>query len=103
MSEPIPEYTPPHFTNDWTTGTILASVTSIMSLLGMVGSVIWFSARVDATVSVIPNMAKQQETNTQAIAIEATKQLYTDSRYVEIQTQLANIQVQLQAIQSSKR
>lgn len=101
MSNHSEELPVEHFKNAWTTGTILASGTSIISLLTMVGSIIWFSARADATLSTIPTLQKQQELNTQAIQGEAIKQSYTDSRYMEIQAQLANIQTQLQAIQRS--
>jgi len=103
MSEQYDNPQSPHYTNTWSTGTVLASVTSIMSLLGVIGSIVWFSARVDTTVSIIPSISKQQEMNTQAIAIETTNQSYTDARYIEIQAQLANIEVQLQAIQAGKK
>ena len=101
MSNHSEELPVEHFKNAWTTGTLLASGTSIISLLTMVGSIIWFSARADVTLSIVPSLQKQQELNTQAIQGEAIKQSYTDSRYLEIKTQLANIQTQLQLIQRS--
>lgn len=81
----------PSVENSWTTGTILASATSIMSLLAMIGSIIWYSAKLDSVVQYVPEMQKTQVANTEDILILQQQQRFTDSRYIEIQTQLAKI------------
>ena len=75
----------------WTTGTILASTTSIWSLLAMIGSVIWYSAKLDSIVQYIPDLQRKQISNTESIIVLQSQQRYTDARYVEIQASLAKI------------
>ena len=75
----------------WTTGTILASTTSILSLLAMIGSVIWYSAKLDSIVQYIPDLQRKQISNTESIIVLQSQQRYTDARYVEIQASLAKI------------
>lgn len=75
----------------WTTGTILASATSILSLLAMIGSVIWYSAKLDSIVQYIPDLQRNQVANTESIIVLQQQQRYTDARYVEIQASLAKI------------
>lgn len=79
----------------WTTGTILASTTSILSLLAMIGSVIWYSAKLDSIVQYIPDIQRTQVANTESIIVLQQQQRYTDARYVEIQTSLAKINEKL--------
>ena len=75
----------------WTTGTILASTTSILSLVAMIGSVIWYSAKLDSIVQYIPDIQRKQISNTESIIVLQSQQRYTDARYVEIQASLAKI------------
>lgn len=83
------------FNNDWSIGAIVAAGMSTLSVLTTLGSVVWFAAKLSYSVSVIPPMQSQVGANTRDIAVLQDKQTYSDSRYQEILSQLATINVKL--------
>lgn len=85
----------PHVSNSWTLGTVLASITSLLSLLGMIGTVIWFSSHVNDAVAGIPATNDRSLLNAKEITVLKVQQQYTDMRYAEIMTQLAKINQKL--------
>lgn len=93
----VPDMSPriPPVENSWTTGTILASCTSILSLLGMLGSVIWFSSHVNDAVAGIPALVTKTSLTREEVTTLKVQQQYTDMRYAEIMTELAKINQKL--------
>lgn len=92
----------PEVQKTWTVGTILASITSLLSLLSFIGATVWFAAQLDAATKGIPDiLSKQAETTerqnkqAQEIAVLQNQQHYTDVRYAEIMAQLAEINAKL--------
>jgi hypothetical protein len=92
----------PPIKNSWSTGTILASLTSILSLLTVIGSIIWYSARVGYVVDNIPptisNIKTRQESHDADIAVLKNQMQYTNVRYAEIQLELAKINDKLDGV-----
>lgn len=85
----------PRVDHSWTTGTIMAAATSAMSMLTMLGTIVWFSAHLDGTVRIIPDIQKQQIINSESIAVLQSQMNYTNIRYAEIQLALAKINEKL--------
>ena len=85
----------PKTENSWTTGTILASLLSGMSLLSMLGSIIWFSSHVNDAIAEIAPVAKEQQADHSDIVTLKVEQQYTDTRYAEIMVQLGKIDEKL--------
>lgn len=81
----------PPVQNTWTLGTILASVTSITSLLSMLIGGIWLAARLDVATKNIPTILSQQATIQTNVAVLQDQQRYTDMRYAEIMVELKEI------------
>lgn len=81
----------PPVQNTWTLGTILASVTSITSLLSMLIGGIWLAARLDVATKNIPAILSQQATIQTNVAVLQDQQRYTDMRYAEIMVELKEI------------
>lgn len=85
----------PPVKKEWTVGTVLAAITSILSLLATLCTVIWFAAKLDTVTQRVPTIQQRQQENDRAIAVLQDQQHYTDLRYAEIMTQLAAINQKL--------
>lgn len=85
----------PHVDKTWTVGTVLASVTSILSLVTMIGSCIWFAAKVDDATATVPAIQKEEVLTEQNVAVLQDQQKYTDARYIEIMEKLKEIDIKL--------
>lgn len=81
----------PPVRNTWTLGTILASATSITSLLSMLIGGIWLAARLDVATKNIPSIIDRQTITEQNVAVLQDQQKYTDMRYAEILLQLKEL------------
>lgn len=80
---------------EWTIGTVLAALTSTISLLATLVTVVWFAAKLDIVSQRVPSVQQRQNEQDRAIAVLQDQQHYTDLRYAEIMTQLATINQKL--------
>lgn len=87
----------PNVKKEWTIGTVLAALTSVLSLLATLCTVIWFAAKLDTVTQHVPTIQQRQQENERSIAVLQDQQHYTDLRYAEIMTQLATINQKLDA------
>jgi len=92
----------PQVQRTWTVGTVLASITSILSLISLIGGIFWFASQLDSATKGIPDILRKQaemteKTNKQAmeIAVLQDQQNYTNTRYAEIMSRLAEINAKL--------
>lgn len=85
----------PEVKREWTIGTVLAAITSTVSLLATVVTVVWFAAKLDTVTQHVPSIQQRQSEQDRAIAVLQDQQHYTDLRYAEIMTQLAVINQKL--------
>lgn len=92
----------PPVDRSWTVGTVLASVTSVLSLLTMLGSFIWFEARIKYVTDNVPELEKQEVLSQQNIAVLQDQQRYADLHYAEIMTKLDRIELTLNKERSGK-
>lgn len=92
----------PPVKKEWTVGTVLAALTSILSLLATLCTVIWFAAKLDTVTQHVPTIQQRQMEQDRAIAVLQDQQHYTDLRYAEIMTQLATINQKLDAQYASQ-
>lgn len=94
LEEPNMIHIPP-VKKEWTVGTVLAAITSILSLLATLCTVIWFAAKLDTVTQHVPTIQQRQQDQDREIAVLQDQQHYTDIRYAEIMTQLATINQKL--------
>lgn len=97
VQEDIPMIHIPPVKKEWTVGTVLAALTSILSLLATLCTVIWFAAKLDTVTQHVPTIQQRQMEQDRAIAVLQDQQHYTDLRYAEIMAQLATINQKLDA------